>query len=68
LRNACIVAGNSGDQSLLPLLVRLAAHELALVRVHAVWAIRRLGGEALLAETRDRETDAAVLEEYAARD
>ena len=39
LRNACIVAGNSGDVSLLEPLVRLAAHESPLVRAHAVWAV-----------------------------
>ena len=66
LRNACIVAGNSGDGRLLPQLVRLATHELALVRVHAVWAVRRLGGGAQLAAARAAETDVAVREEYAA--
>ena len=66
LRNACIVAGNSGDRTLLPHLVRLAGHELALVRAHAVWAVRRLGGEARLETARAAETDAAVLEEYTA--
>ncbi len=66
LRNACLVAGNTGDRTLLPLLVRLAGHERALVRAHAVWAVRRLGGEMLLAAARAAETDAAVLEEYAA--
>ena len=68
LRNACIVAGNSGEVDLLPQLVRLASHELALIRVHAVWAVRRLGGTALLAAARATETDAVVLEEYAAAD
>ena len=68
LRNACIVAGNSGDRSLLPQLVRLASHQLALIRVHAVWAVRRLSGGPLLAAARTAETDAAVLEEYAAAD
>ena len=66
LRNACIVAGNSGDAGLLPQLVQLAAHELPLVRGHAVWAVRRLGGVGLLDAARAVETDAAVLEEYAA--
>jgi len=67
LRNACVVAGNSGDASLLPALVRLAAaHESALVRAHAVWAVRRVGGGAALAEARLAETDAGVLAEYAA--
>jgi len=66
LRNACIVAGNSGDVSLLEPLVRLASHESALVRAHAVWAVRKLGGETTLTSLRMAETDAAVLAEYAA--
>lgn len=64
LRNACIVAGNSGDTALLPQLVRLAAHELPLVRAHAVWAVRTLGGESQLSTVRATESDAAVLAEY----
>jgi epoxyqueuosine reductase len=70
LRNACVVAGNSGDAGLVPQLVRLAAHELPLVRAHAVWAVFRLdptGADSRLLEVRTRETDAAVLAEYAAR-
>ena len=71
LRNACIVAGNSGEVSLIGPLVELATtHELALVRAHAVWAVRKLGGEArasaLLQGARAAETDAGVLAEYAA--
>jgi epoxyqueuosine reductase len=69
LRNACVVAGNSGDRELLPALVALAAHESALVRAHAVWAVRRLAGadaEGLLGEARAREAEATVLAEYAA--
>lgn len=67
LRNACVVAGNSGDVTLLPPLVRLAvAHEHSLVRAHAVWAVYRLGGGAQLTEARDAETDAMVRVEYAA--
>lgn len=68
LRNACVVAGNSGDASLLPALVKLAAHESAMVRAHAVWAVSRIAGDragALLAAARVAETDAAVLDEYA---
>lgn len=67
LRNACVVAGNSCDMSLLPLLVALAAHELPLVRAHAVWAVRQLAPThaiGLLAEARAAETDASVLAEY----
>ena len=67
LRNACVVAGNTGDLALLPALVALAGHESALVRAHAVWAVRAIASaEAadLLAATRAKETDAAVLAEY----
>lgn len=70
LRNACIVAGNSGDRSLLPLLVGLTRHESPLVRAHAAWAVRELaadGAEAeeLLAAARAAESDPIVLAEYA---
>ena len=65
LRNACVVAGNSGDPSLRAPLARLAAHESPIVRAHAVWALKRLGGEAELAAARATEADAAVLAEYA---
>lgn len=68
LRNACIVAGNSGERAHLPALRRLARHESALVRAHAVWAVRRLAGEAeadgQLREAREAETDPVVLAEY----
>lgn len=68
LRNACVVAGNSGDRTLLPELVRLAQHELPLVRAHAVWAVQQLAGAeagVLLAAARSAETDAGVIAEYA---
>ena len=67
LRNACVVAGNAGDTSLLPALVTLAVHESAMVRAHAVWAVRRIAGgaaEEWLRAAREKETDAAVTEEY----
>lgn len=67
LRNACVVAGNSGDVSLVRALVALAAHEWPLVRAHAVWAVRELAGvraAELLATARATETDAAVISEY----
>lgn len=68
LRNACIVAGNAGDASLVPELMVLAAHPLALVRAHAVWALHRLGAGAGLTALRARETEAEVLAEYAAEE
>jgi epoxyqueuosine reductase len=69
LRNACVVAGNLGEVSLLPELTKLASHESPIVRAHAVWAVQRLAGNqaaALLNVERSRETDASVLAEYAA--
>jgi epoxyqueuosine reductase len=70
LRNACIVAGNTRATGCLDLLVALASHESALVRVHAVWAVQQVAGvesaRALLAGARGTETDAQVLAEYAA--
>ena len=78
LRNACIVAGNTGAVECLPRLRVLAdarggaggaGGETAfapLVRAHAVWALARLGAGDSLAELRTAETDALVLAEYAA--
>jgi epoxyqueuosine reductase len=72
LRNACVAAGNAGagpGDDLVPALLRLAAHESALVRAHAVWAVRKITGEratGLLAGVRAQETDAAVLAEFSA--
>jgi epoxyqueuosine reductase len=73
LRNACVVAGNSGDASLVPQLVQLAVgHASALVRAHAVWAVFRVAGGAqagtLLQEARMAEGDSGVLAEYAAEE
>jgi epoxyqueuosine reductase len=67
LRNACVVAGNAGDATLLPALVRLAGHESAVVRAHAVWAVRRIAGAGAvetLHALRAKETDPLVLAEY----
>jgi epoxyqueuosine reductase len=70
LRNACIVAGNTQDPSLLPDLIALASHPLSLVRAHAVWAVYRLAGAAaarnLLVDARAKENEPAVLAEYEA--
>jgi epoxyqueuosine reductase len=70
LRNACVVAGNSGDATLVAPLVALASHASPLVRVHTVWAVFRLAGissaSRLLQAARAAETDAAVLAEYEA--
>jgi epoxyqueuosine reductase len=43
LRNACVVAGNSGDRDLLDVLCRVAAEDSSdMVREHAEWAVDRL--------------------------
>lgn len=67
LRNACVVAGNSGATDLLPALALLAAHESPVVRAHAVWAVRRIAGDGAaerLRPVRRNETDGSVLAEY----
>lgn len=65
LRNASIVAANTGAGECLGQLITLATGHLSpVVRAHAVWAVRRLGGEARLAEARAGERDAEVLAEY----
>jgi epoxyqueuosine reductase len=66
LRNACVVAGNIGDASVLPPLLALAtSHPSPLVRAHAVWAVYRLNGGAQLEAGAASETDPLVLAEYA---
>ncbi len=42
VRNACVVAGNSGDESLAPVLENLLGDAEPLVRGHAAWALSRL--------------------------
>jgi epoxyqueuosine reductase len=64
LRNACIVAANTGAVECLDALVALAGHASPVVRAHAVWAVRRLGGVERLREVQAEERDAAVLAEY----
>jgi epoxyqueuosine reductase len=66
LRNACIVAANTGATECLDVLVRLAGEGEPLVRAHAVWAVRRLGAADRLATAWAAETEPSVREEYAA--
>lgn len=61
VRNACVAAGNWGDQKVVPALVRLLSDDDPLVRGHAAWALHRIGGDsaraalatALAVETHD---------------
>jgi epoxyqueuosine reductase len=48
LRNALVVAGNSGDAGLVPLVRRHAEGDDALLAEHARWALQRLGAGAAL--------------------
>jgi epoxyqueuosine reductase len=68
LRNVLIAAGNSGDPSLVSLVVRLLDDGSPLVRAMAVWALRRLSDEGTFAGARrdylERESDAAVRGEW----
>lgn len=68
LRNAAIVAGNSGDTSLAPGLVECLKDDESLVRGAAAWALGKLGGAAARDALRDAatvETDAIVRSEIA---
>jgi epoxyqueuosine reductase len=72
LRNASVAAGNfaagaGAKHELVAPLLRLAAHPVAMVRAHAVWAVWRIAGAdapALLATVRENESDPAVIAEY----
>jgi Uncharacterized Fe-S protein len=75
LRNACIVAANTGARECAGRIAGLAdasgaapggAPASPMVRAHAVWALARLGEHGRLAELRTRETDPSVLAEYEA--
>jgi epoxyqueuosine reductase len=63
VRNACIAAGNSGDESLSPLLTALLMDASPLVRGHAAWGLHRLRGtsaQAAIESAWQRETDEAA--------
>ena len=68
LRNVLIAAGNSGDPSLVSLVMGLLDDGSPLVRAMAVWALRRLADEDTFAGARrdylERESDAAVRGEW----
>lgn len=47
VRNACVAAGNSGDETLVPVLDKLLNDEEPLIRGHAVWALEKLGSNGI---------------------
>jgi epoxyqueuosine reductase len=62
-RNALVALGNVGDgedPAVVGAVRRHLDHADPLVRAHAVWAARRLGLDALVAEAMAAETDAVV--------
>ena len=63
VRNACVAAGNWGSAAAVPALAALLADAAPLVRGHAAWALRCIGGEtahAALTAALSTETDPAV--------
>jgi len=63
LRNVAVALGNTGSRDAIAPLTNLLAHRSALVRIHAAWALGRLGAHDVLAAHQDDE--AAVREEIA---
>ena len=65
-RNACVALGNNGDAAAVPALQSVLSYGKPLVRLHAAWALGRIGGnQALeaLCMARVSEHDQDVLEE-----
>ncbi len=66
VRNACIAAGNWGDDAAIPALVALLDDAAPLVRGHAAWAVGRIDSTLPALKRRyDWETDADVRAEIA---
>ena len=49
-RNACIALGNNGDIASIPALSNALKTEESLIRIHAAWALGRIGGEKAIAK------------------
>jgi epoxyqueuosine reductase len=60
LRNVCVALGNVGGPEAVAPLRACYAREAPLVRLHAAWALGRLGDLAFLAAAREREADRDV--------
>jgi epoxyqueuosine reductase len=66
VRNACVAAGNWGDEQAVLALIGLLRDASPLVRGHAAWALGRIGGEAAraaLSGAQRHEADPQVREE-----
>ena len=65
MRNVAVAAGNSGLRELVPEIARLLETEDAMVRRHAAWALKRIGGQLsrrILLRRVEHEQDPATLE------
>jgi epoxyqueuosine reductase len=66
VRNACVAAGNWGDQAAVPALMSLLRDKEPIIRGHAAWALGRIGGPMVrdaLRKARIKETDVQVRDE-----
>ena len=69
VRNACIAAGNWGDERAIPYLIQLLYDGSPLVRGHAAWALwqtMQLDSSQLLTDLYRRDDDERVRQEVAA--
>lgn len=67
LRNVCVALGNSGDRTAIAALAEKGLNDPdSLVRMHAAWALGRLGGIEALRARAAAEPDASVREEISA--
>ena len=65
-RNVCVALGNIGDPVAVPALANALHSDSDIVRLHAAWALGRIGGndaETALRSALDEETDAEVIDE-----
>jgi epoxyqueuosine reductase len=65
-RNAIIALGNSGDEQVIPVLARALDDQRPVIRIHAAWALKQLGGDrvrGLLKKARKKEKVPQVLGE-----
>ena len=66
VRNACVAAGNWGDESAVPILRKLLKDPEGIIRGHAAWALGQVGGRlafAGLRQANEAEVDHLVRQE-----
>jgi len=65
-RNVCVALGNLGDPRAIPALRKALVCDESLIRLHAAWALGRIGGDEALGCLKlaiAQETDPDVLDE-----